>query len=78
VSSLPISRFNDYYKAITQLEAENLMLLSKVAMLPNLKQKNINEWFKMLHGLLDSGKSRREMTLSQLAAKLSAGGNNGR
>jgi len=47
-------------------------------MLTNMKKQHVDEWFKYLKGQQFTGaSSRREMTLRDLAAKLSEGVGNG-
>ena len=72
ISSMSVSRFNDYANAMVHLEAEELLILSKISILPDLKKGPREKWFKQLQSKLRKEEGP-EMTLQDLAAKIALG-----
>jgi len=72
ISSMPVSRFNDYANAMVHLEAEELLILSKISILGDLSKGPRGKWFKYLQSKIRKADAP-EMTVQQLAAKLAIG-----
>jgi len=77
LGQMPVSKFNEYWLAITHIEAEQFMIQSKIALLSETKRPEIKKWFSDLRAKLFR-ENHGKLSVKDIAAMIARGVGNGR